>query len=406
MLESAESVLSERGYEGASVSGICRRAGVAQGTFYMYFSGKEDVYVQLVERLQREVISQIREATSARSQANKKLVHVTDALLLFVSQNVGLFQVFREAEFTRPEIPRRFYAAVCDELNAIMGSGILSGQLRQVRPQVVAYAVLGMIFFLALRYGFWGDGQVPFSVRCLAANLVLAGIAGGKENTELDAATHSVPPVPEVPPTETPARPQGAAATRQALLDAAEQAFGEAGFHHTMVSTITYLAGVGQGTFYLHFPSKVALFNELVREIGRQFRRRQSRAVEAYSDRRVVEAAGLRSFFRWIREHPGAYRILREAEFVDDHVGKWHYQRLAQGYARGLSAAMDRGEIRRCDPEALSYALQGIAHLSGQRWVLWGKPETAEEEILPELNKFLLHGVCGQMSSTGGTGGY
>ncbi|MCX7750816.1 MAG: TetR/AcrR family transcriptional regulator [Candidatus Bipolaricaulota bacterium] len=186
---------------------------------------------------------------------------------------------------------------------------------------------------------------------------------------------------------------EGGEATRRALLRAAERAFGQAGFHRTTISTITYLAGVGQGTFYLHFPSKVAIFNELVREIGRGFRRRQTLAVAPYRDRRVVEVEGLRSFLHWVRDHPGAYRIVREAEFVDEGVGRWYYTRLAEGYAQGLAAAMERGEIRRLDPEALTYVLLGAAHLSGQRWALWEAGGPADR-VLPDLAALVLGGIA------------
>ena len=218
------------------------------------------------------------------------------------------------------------------------------------------------------------------------------GIADGRSQTEGGGRrrTDSPPSGKAALPSD---RPEGGEATRRALLAAAERAFGEAGFHGATVSTITYLAGVGQGTFYVHFPSKVAIFNELVREIGREFRFRQNVAVEGCADRLAAEAEGLRSFMRWVREHPGAYRILREAEFVDEGVGKLYYTRLAQGYARGLSGGMDRGEIRRCDPEALTYALLGIAHLSGQRWALWEEASRPAEDVLPALVEFILHGV-------------
>ncbi|MFO8034192.1 MAG: helix-turn-helix domain-containing protein [Candidatus Bipolaricaulota bacterium] len=102
LLRCAEAVLSERGYEAASVSAICRRAGVAQGTFYLYFSSKEDAYVRLAERLQRGIISHVRQAAESGRDGTDRLLQAYAALLDFVSQNVGLLQVFREAGFTRP----------------------------------------------------------------------------------------------------------------------------------------------------------------------------------------------------------------------------------------------------------------------------------------------------------------
>jgi AcrR family transcriptional regulator len=45
----------ERGYEGASTNAIADRAGVSVGSLYQYFSGKSDVFRELMERHQAEV---------------------------------------------------------------------------------------------------------------------------------------------------------------------------------------------------------------------------------------------------------------------------------------------------------------------------------------------------------------
>ncbi len=50
ILTAAREVFQEKGYEDATVSDIVRRAGVAQGTFYLYFPSKKDVVVELARR--------------------------------------------------------------------------------------------------------------------------------------------------------------------------------------------------------------------------------------------------------------------------------------------------------------------------------------------------------------------
>ncbi|MFZ2349790.1 MAG: TetR/AcrR family transcriptional regulator [Candidatus Bipolaricaulis anaerobius] len=392
LLHGAEEVFRERGYKAASVSAICRRAGLAQGTFYLYFVSKEEVYVNLVEALQNDLVATLRSSTAPNPDPRAQLIGAYDALLDFISENAGLFQVFREAEFVRPEIPKRFYAAVCAELISVLEAGIAAGAFRDLDPEVVAYAVLGAVFFLAVRYVMWEGRAIPPEARRVGADLIRQGIAGDRSPIKYggEPASGSVQDSAAAP---SPQGLEGGEATRHALLIAAERAFGQAGFHQTTISTITYLAGVGQGTFYIHFPSKVAIFSELVRKINREFRHQQSIAVAGCADRCSAEAVGLRAFLRWIRDHPGAYRIVREAEFVDEDVGKWYYTRLAEGYARGLAAAMERGEIRCCDIEALTYALLGVAHLSGQRWALWEEAHRPAEDVVPSLIWFILYGV-------------
>ena len=91
-------------------------------------------------------------------------------------------------------------------------------------------------------------------------------------------------------------------ATRQKLLSAAEGEFGERGFNRASVSSITKRAGVGQGTFYLYFPSKEDILRELVRHMGRALRRALAEATGAKATGEVggrleLERVGFRAFF-------------------------------------------------------------------------------------------------------------
>ncbi|MBN8919787.1 MAG: TetR family transcriptional regulator, partial [Rhizobiales bacterium] len=66
------------------------------------------------------------------------------------------------------------------------------------------------------------------------------------------------------------ARPPGrraekGAATRQAILDAALDAFSAKGFAATRLDDVARGAGVAKGTIYVHFRDKETLFEELVR---------------------------------------------------------------------------------------------------------------------------------------------
>ena len=51
LLDAAEAVLVEQGLVGATVDQITARAGVAKGTFYLYFRSKDEVVGALQERL-------------------------------------------------------------------------------------------------------------------------------------------------------------------------------------------------------------------------------------------------------------------------------------------------------------------------------------------------------------------
>ncbi len=171
--------------------------------------------------------------------------------------------------------------------------------------------------------------------------------------------------------------------TRAAILEAAEQVFAELGYSDASIVRITERAGVGQGTFYLYFSSKLEVFEELVEDLNRRVRHAMSEAAATGSTRAERERAGFAGFFAFTAEHPALYRIIREAEWVSPRALRLHYTRIAEGYIAGLEEAKDKGELGDIDPTVAAWALMGIGEMVGMRWVLWGKDGTAGDGADP-----------------------
>jgi AcrR family transcriptional regulator len=177
--------------------------------------------------------------------------------------------------------------------------------------------------------------------------------------------------------------------TRRRLLDAAEHVFGEHGYHEASMVKITEAAGVAQGTFYLYFDSKKAVFDELVRDLNQRVRHAMREGSERGRTRVEAELLGFRAFFRFTAEHPALYRIIRQAEFVSPEMLHYHYERLAQGYVEALAEAVGAGEVGALDPEVSAWALMGLGELIGMRWILWADGRELPERVSSELERII-----------------
>jgi AcrR family transcriptional regulator len=178
-------------------------------------------------------------------------------------------------------------------------------------------------------------------------------------------------------------------ATRQALLDAAEEVFGEQSYDRASISEITRRAGVAQGTFYVYFPDKKAAFAELVHVLNHNLRRAISEAIAGLDSRFEIERVGFRTFFEYVVHHRPLYRIVRESEFVDPEAHRWHYMTIAESYIRGLEKAQGEGQIAtHVSAETMAWVLMGIAELIGARYVQWeGRPPP--DGVLDEVMTFI-----------------
>lgn len=180
--------------------------------------------------------------------------------------------------------------------------------------------------------------------------------------------------------------------TRGKLVAAAEAEFAELGFESASISGIVGRARVAQGTFYVYFPDKKSILIELVDSLGARLREVLADAVEGCKDRLAVERAGLRAFLRFTAKHRGLYRIVPQAEIVDEACYRRYYQTLAAGYVKGLRAAMGRGELRRIDPEVLARCLMGINDMVGLNFVLW-HDDVDVERVIDSVMDFVAHGA-------------
>jgi AcrR family transcriptional regulator len=181
--------------------------------------------------------------------------------------------------------------------------------------------------------------------------------------------------------------------TRQKLLESAERIFAELGYHDASIVKITEAAGVGQGTFYLYFESKKAIFDEVVLDLNSRVRHAMTEAADKGATRAERELLGFAAFFRFTAEHPALYRIIRQAEFVSPETLHEHYERLMRPYAAGLEQAMAAGEVAEGNPEVLAWSLMGIGELVGMRWILWNGEREMPEHVFDELARIIVRAV-------------
>lgn len=182
-------------------------------------------------------------------------------------------------------------------------------------------------------------------------------------------------------------------ATRDRILDAAEEEIGGRGFSEASITSITARANVGQGTFYLYFRTKEDVLRELVLRMGRRLRRHLTLATRDAPDRMDVERRAVLAFFVFVRENPNLYRVVAESQFVDDTVFRRYYLDLASGYRSGLEAAVVRGEISPGDAEVRAWALMGIGDMVGRRYALWDQT-TPLENVAASAYEFIAHGLA------------
>lgn len=172
------------------------------------------------------------------------------------------------------------------------------------------------------------------------------------------------------------------------ICTAAEELFCEKGYHGTSITDITREAGVGAGTFYIYFESKLQLYEYLLTEYGHIIRKHISMAIAHCTNRREAEREGLRAWLEFIVEHKYVFNITWESMFIDKRLFDNYFATFSKSYVQQLKAAQLAGEVRDIDPEIMSFALMGISNFVGLHWVVF-QEERKFDYVLDEVMKML-----------------
>lgn len=157
LLEAAEKVFSELGYNDSSIVKITEAAGVGQGTFYLYFPGKAEIFDCLVRDLNRRVrraMSEAAEKGENRIQAELNGFH---AFFRFTAEHPALYRIIRQAEFASPETLKFHYDRLVEGYVAALEQAMDAGEIARRDPEVLAWALMGIGELIGMRYILWAD---------------------------------------------------------------------------------------------------------------------------------------------------------------------------------------------------------------------------------------------------------
>ena len=154
--------------------------------------------------------------------------------------------------------------------------------------------------------------------------------------------------------------------TRQAILDAALDLFGERGFFGTSLRDVARAVGVRESALYNYFPSKDALFEALIAADQDTKMERLSAALDGPSDdpRPILERLARLSLEDFARpRQQQLFRILMSDGLRLARAGRLNLvERMGSGHVR-VSEAMqhfiDRGWLRAADPDLLALTFAG-----------------------------------------------
>jgi len=167
LLDAARQVFSRRGYHQATVDDITTAAGVAKGTFYLYFEEKRAIFYELIQQFFQLVTRagmSVAQDVTTRQEYFSRVENAAISLMKLFKENRDLVRLaFRESmgmDERLEKMVRDFYRGMAEVEAENIRLGMELGLLRKsVDPLLAAYAHIGMVERVLLQWQF--DKEFP-----------------------------------------------------------------------------------------------------------------------------------------------------------------------------------------------------------------------------------------------------
>ncbi len=183
---------------------------------------------------------------------------------------------------------------------------------------------------------------------------------------------------------------------RELIIDAAIQVFSSKGYYNARMEEIASIAGVGKGTIYEYFSSKLQLFQEMLEESVKvyfgeiEFLEKENLPFE---EKLSLLLAG---HIQFCKEHKELTRIVFwDTEIIDEELKEWSnkMRREKEEYMSDIiESSIAKGDIKPINPRLLTLMIGGML---GSLWapITLDNWDVDAQELAREITELVMSGV-------------
>ena len=147
ILRAAIDTFAARGFFNAQVADVARAAGVAAGTVYLYFRGKDDLLISIFEKTMKEAIAEGRRSVAPIDDPVARLREIARLHLDRLSRDRSLAIVFQIELRQSTKFMEQFSATYVREYLGLIRDVIVEGQVAGVFRSNINATLASKLFF-------------------------------------------------------------------------------------------------------------------------------------------------------------------------------------------------------------------------------------------------------------------
>ena len=149
LLDTAEELFTKNGFHETSISDICKNAGTAIGTFYIYFETKTDVYRYLMWKYQKQIKSLLAESIRGCKNRYECEREGIKCFIKFAIRTPNVYDIIWGSLSIDKKLFIDYYSSFAESYtNALRSS---NDEVDAPDATTVAYMLMGISNFVGLR---------------------------------------------------------------------------------------------------------------------------------------------------------------------------------------------------------------------------------------------------------------
>jgi AcrR family transcriptional regulator len=152
LIEAAEQVFAERGFDGATMADIAARAGYSAGNLYNVFEGKQALFRAVVSARGNLLLERLREAFGQLSSLPARIDALVETLISFVEEHRAFFSIYVQTTSgfawnvgRLDEQALEMQALLEEEVTRTVQGAIQSGEIPREEPELYTCLLLGTL---------------------------------------------------------------------------------------------------------------------------------------------------------------------------------------------------------------------------------------------------------------------
>ena len=180
LIETAESLFFQKGYEYTAVSDIVKTINVGQGTFYHYFKSKEDILEAVAEKIVAPIAEDIRKIAKSNEDPATKVNSILNSIIKAGNSDTGFMKLMhKKGNFLlHDKLEEALEARVSPSIAEVLSKGMEEGVFNMDYPKESFILLLSSTLYLS--HHFTWDHETRERM-CAALEEITARVLGVKD---------------------------------------------------------------------------------------------------------------------------------------------------------------------------------------------------------------------------------